>query len=281
MRTINLANAAYRWVTVPMRSAHKSAEPDTEMASRLFDELYVATSDTEGVTRQSYGGGEQTAHDIARREAEKLDLRIATDAACNLYMTLPGTGSGPATFVGSHLDSVPRGGNFDGAAGLIMGLSVVAGFRRAGLRPERDITVMAIRAEESTWFESSYIGSRAAFGRLEANEIEGLRRKGDNCPLGEAIEQAGGDPEALQRGVAHLDPARIGVFIEPHIEQGPALVVSTKPMGIVTGIRGSIRYRNARCCGEYAHSGATPRTARMDAVAADVGSGFRAWRPLE
>ena len=244
------------------------SEPDIDLAARLFDELLNETSDTSGVTRQSYGEGEQAAHEIVRREAERLDLEITTDAACNLYMTHRGTGAGPAIFIGSHLDSVPKGGNFDGAAGVLMGMSIVAGFRRAELRPERDITVMAIRAEESVWFEGSYIGSRAAFGKLAEKELDYFRRAGDDLPLGVAIQRAGGNPEALRLGEAHLEPVRIGVFIEPHIEQGPALVLAGKPVGIVTAIRGSFRYRNARCRGEYAHSGATPRVARKDAVAA-------------
>lgn len=242
--------------------------PDVALAARLFDELGRQTGSGRGVTRASYGLGEQLAHRIARREAEALGLRVTTDAAANLYMTLPGTGGGPAIFVGSHLDSVPVGGNFDGAAGVLMGLAVAAGFRQAGLAPPRDLTVMAIRAEESTWFPASYIGSRAAFGCLTPEELDGVTRASDGVALGAAIRAADGDPDALRRGEPQLDPARIGVFVEPHIEQGPALIAHGLPLGIVTGIRGSFRHRNARCTGSWAHSGATPRAVRQDAVAA-------------
>lgn len=243
-------------------------EPDVALAERIFDELRRQTGDGKGITRASYGLGEQAAHAIVRREAEKMGLTVTTDSACNLYMTYPGVTPGRATFVGSHLDSVPVGGNFDGAAGVLMGLSVIAGHQRAGIRPPRDITVMAIRAEESTWFAASYIGSRAAFGRLTGHEIDELRRSDDLIALGAAITAAGGDPDSLRRGESYLDPERIGVFIEPHIEQGPSLVAWGKPVGVVTGIRGSFRYRNACCHGTYAHSGATPRAARQDAMRA-------------
>ena len=144
-----------------MAEISTQAEPDVALAERIFDELRRQTSDGRGIKRASYGRGEQTAHAIVRREAEELGLTIATDSACNLYMTYPGLMPGRATFVGSHLDSVPVGGNFDGAAGVLMGLSVIAGRQHAGIRPPRDITVMAVRAEESTWFAASYIGSRA------------------------------------------------------------------------------------------------------------------------
>lgn len=242
--------------------------PDLDLAARLFGELARATAAPRGVTRASYGLGEQIAHDMLRREAEALGLTVATDAAANLYATLPGRSEGPTVMVGSHLDSVPAGGNFDGAAGVLMGLAVAAGLRRAGLAPPRPLTVAAIRAEESTWFPASYIGSRAAFGLLSARELETVARSSDGVPLGAAIAAAGGDPAALAAGRRFLDPVRIAAFIEPHIEQGPVLEAEALPAGIVTGIRGSFRHRSARCTGTWAHSGATPRAGRRDAVRA-------------
>jgi len=244
------------------------AAPDIALAERLFAELAHRTGTGRGVTRASYGLGEQIAHDMLRREARALGLTVATDAACNLYATLPGASDAPGVVIGSHLDSVPMGGNYDGAAGVLMGLGVVAGFVRAGIVPPRDVTVMAIRAEESTWFGSSYIGSRGALGLLRADELDGVLRHGDRVALGQAIDAAGGDTAALRRGEAHLDPARIGLFVEPHIEQGPVLLAKGLPLGIVTGIRGSFRHRHASCTGAYAHSGATPRAGRQDAVRA-------------
>lgn len=244
------------------------ASPDIDLAARLFEELRQRTGAPEGITRVSYGPGEGIAHEIVRREAQALGLEVQSDAACNLYVTLRGREPGAMTLVGSHLDSVPRGGNYDGAAGVLLGLSVAAGFRAAGLQPWHDLTIMAIRAEESTWFNASYIGSRAALGQLEPEELDAVVRSSDGRPLGECIAAAGGDTEALRQKRSFLDPASIGVFIEPHIEQGPFLVESGAPIGVVTGIRGSFRYRQARCLGVYAHSGATPRLSRRDAVSA-------------
>ncbi|CAJ0994017.1 N-carbamoyl-L-amino acid hydrolase [Sodalis praecaptivus] len=110
---------------------------------------------------------------MLHRTARALGLRVATDAALNLYMTLPSTLPGaPAVITGSHLDSVPCGGNFDGAAGVLAGIAVLAGWVAAGYRPQRDVTVMAIRAEESTWFPISYLGSKAAFGLLPPSAMQ-------------------------------------------------------------------------------------------------------------
>ncbi|MDE1157487.1 MAG: hydantoinase/carbamoylase family amidase [Neorhizobium sp.] len=244
------------------------APVDIGLAERLFDELRRRTGTNRGITRTSYGLGEQIAHDIVTREARKLGLDISTDAGCNLYLTMKGRDEGPAIFIGSHLDSVPMGGNFDGAAGVLLGLSVISGYVRAGIRPPRDITVMAVRAEESTWFGASYVGSRAAFGLLTEKELDHVKRSSDQVPLGRAIDAAGGNSEMLRAGTPHLNPENIAMFIEPHIEQGPLLVERGIPVGIVTGIRGSFRFREARCIGAYAHSGATPREFRQDAVRA-------------
>ncbi len=245
--------------------------PDISVAERLFAELEARTGGgrTElGITRTSYGLGEQIAHEMVQREARKLGMSCSVDAGGNLYMTLKGREDGPAIFVGSHLDSVPNGGNFDGAAGVLMGLCVAAGFVQAGSQPARDLTVMAVRAEESTWFGASYIGSRAAFGQLRGDELDGVKRNGDRVLLGSAIAAAGGDCAVLRDGIALLTPSDVAVFIEPHIEQGPVLINEGREIGLVTGIRGSFRYRSAWCEGTYSHSGATPRSHRRDAVLA-------------
>src|SRR5260370_23641392 len=83
-------------------------------------------------------------------------------------MTLPGRDrSAPRIVMGSHLDSVPQGGNFDGAAGVVAGVSVLSAMKRARFVPDYDLSVMAIRAEESAWFDIPYLGSGGAFGLLQ------------------------------------------------------------------------------------------------------------------
>lgn len=249
-------------------NARKVPEADWALADRLFADLHALSFDGVGITRDSYGPGEQRAHQLFRRCAEEAGLLVSVDAALNLYMTLPGairnTG---VVMTGSHLDSVPRGGNYDGAAGVVAGLAVLSGWRRAGHQPRHDVTVMAVRAEESAWFPVSYVGSKAAFGLLPPEALD-ARRADSGRTLGEHLRECGGDPEAVAGGTAALLPARVDSFIEVHIEQGPVLIEAGVPLGIVSGICGSLRYRKARATGCYAHSGATPRTHRRDAVVA-------------
>jgi beta-ureidopropionase / N-carbamoyl-L-amino-acid hydrolase len=251
-------------------SISQPTEPDIELAVRLFADLGRVTRKGAGIERDSYGRGEQAAHDLMRSAAEALDLEVSVDAIGNLMMTLPGLRrEAPRIIVGSHLDSVPQGGNYDGAAGVVAGLAVLAGLRRAGVRPELDVTVMGIRAEESAWFDISYVGSGGAFGLLDPACLEVTRS--DNGQRFEAALRAGGfDPQAIRERRRLLEPARIAAYLELHIEQGPTLVERGLPAAVVTAIRGCKRFRNARCLGRYGHSGTTERGYRQDAVAATV-----------
>ncbi len=243
--------------------------PDVELAARLFDALRVKTFDGVGITREAYGPGEQAAHALVRAEAEALGLEIANDAAGNLYMTLPGADRATKRIVlGSHLDSVAQGGNYDGAAGVLAGLATVAGMRAAGFRPSRDITVLAIRAEEAgAWFPTSYPGSRAALGCLPP-EVLAIRRMDSGRSLEDHMRALGFDPDAVRAGRGNLSAANTAAYLELHIEQGPVLDSEQIPVGVVSGIPGSRRLRAARVLGEYNHSGATPRRYRRDAAIA-------------
>jgi N-carbamoyl-L-amino-acid hydrolase len=244
--------------------------PDIDLARSMFRELEEGTRSGRGIVRDTYGKGENFAHALAERIARSLGLEIERDAALNLYMTLPGRDRNlPSIVTGSHMDSVPQGGNYDGAAGVVAGLAAVSGLKKAGIQPKRDVTVMGVRGEEAAWFDSHYIGSKAAFGKFAAAELAVLRSD-TRRPLGDCMAEAGCDLEALRRGDAHFKAGDIHAYLEVHIEQGPVLENAGLPVGVVTGIRGCLRHSEAKCFGTYAHSGATPRDARHDAVAATV-----------
>jgi N-carbamoyl-L-amino-acid hydrolase len=196
-------------------------------------------------------------------------LETRTDHAGNLYMTLPGADRAAKRIVlGSHLDSVPRGGDYDGTAGVLAGLAAVAGMRRAGFVPGCDVTVMAIRSEEAgAWFPISFPGSRAALGTLPPDTLA-IRRQDSGRSLEAHMREAGFDPDAVRVGERALGPHNVGAYLELHIEQGPVLDADEIPVGIVTGIPGSRRLRDGRVLGEFNHSGATPRRYRRDAAIA-------------
>jgi N-carbamoyl-L-amino-acid hydrolase len=256
-----------------MAKLGKGMDAGSEVARGLFDDLRSRTADGPGVSRDTYGAGEQAGHDLCAAVARDLGLAITTDFARNLYMTLPGSDPAlPGWMVGSHVDSVPRGGNFDGAAGVVAGLAAIAAFRAAGIVPARNITVMGIRAEEaSSWYggnHGSHLGSRAALGLMEPHELDQATHVLTGRTLGEHMADAGCDLAAIRERRVHLPAAKYRGYLELHIEQGPVLDERAVPVGIVTGIRGSARARSARCVGEYTHSGAVPREYRHDAVLA-------------
>jgi N-carbamoyl-L-amino-acid hydrolase len=245
-------------------------QPDLDLAASLFDALSRTTRRGRGIVRDSYGAGEQAAHEIMRSAATAMGLEVAVDAIGNLTMTLPGRDrSAPRIIIGSHLDSVPQGGNFDGAAGVVAGLSVVSAMRHVGEVPECDLTVMGIRAEESAWFDIAYLGSGGAFGLLDPACLA-ITRSDNGQSLEATLMSQGFDPQPIRERRRLLDPSRIRAYLELHIEQGPTLLGRGLPAAVVSGIRGCKRFRNARCTGEYGHSGAVSRADRRDAVAATV-----------
>jgi len=236
-------------------------------ASDLFDQLRRDGLDDPGVSRDTYGPGEQRAHATCAKVAETMGLTIERDPAANLYMTQPGLDAREKRIiVGSHLDSVPHGGNFDGAAGVVAGLVALQALQRLGVTPKRDLTVMGIRAEESIWFQVSYIGSRAALGTLPDGSLE-ARRIDTGRTLAEHMADCGGDPARLIPGQRYLDPQRLHAFVELHIEQAPSLIEAGCSVGIGTGIPGNFRYPNASIEGSNDHVG-LPRRFRRDAALA-------------
>lgn len=238
------------------------------LVRRVLQSLAEASADPPGFTRASYGAGEAAAHAIVRAEALALGADVTADAAGNLYMTLPGADrSLPVFMTGSHLDSVPHGGNFDGAAGVVAGLAAMAALRESGTTPPQDLTVVAFRAEEAAWFPISYPGSLAALGQLDPSLLD-VTRSDNGRSLADHMAEAGCDIAAVRRGVAHVKPGRVGAFVEVHIEQGPVLVRRAIPLGLVTGINGGFRHMDAVITGEWAHSGATPFGYRRDAAVA-------------
>ena len=241
------------------------------LAARLFTALRAASADPPGVSRASYGEGEAAAHALARDAALALGLECRADPAGNLFMTLPGADRAlPPVIIGSHLDAVPHGGNYDGAAGVVMGLAACAALRGSGTTLPRDLTVMAVRAEEMCWFPAFYLGSRAAFGLIPPELPDTVRRSDSNRTLAEHMVEQGLDPAFLRSGQASLEPGRIHCFIEPHIEQGPQLAEAGLPVAVVTGIRGSLRHPRCLANGAWGHAGAEPRAGRRDAVLAGV-----------
>lgn len=229
---------------------------------RILDRVNAISSPGPGFTRPSYSPLETAAHGVIADEAERLGLDISYDAARNLYARLRGRDrSASPLYIGSHLDTVPMGGAYDGTAGVAGAMALAASYTQDGEAPPVDLIITVIRAEESVWFPASYIGSRAATGKLGREDL-GLCRSDTGRSLAQHMVEEGADPNAIMKTPA-LAPA---TFLELHIEQGPVLHNASEPFALVTGIRGGLRYRAARIEGVWAHSGGAPRESRADTV---------------
>ena len=236
------------------------------VAEKLFADVRELSFDGVGVTRESYGPRESATADLLRRFAETEGLATETDRAGNLVFTLPDTPADvPAVWCGSHIDSVPQGGNYDGLAGVVAGLLCLIEQGRSGIRSPLPLRVLAFRGEESAWFGKAYVGSSALLGKLDQDDLE-LRQRDSGKTLGDSLQDVGADMEAIRAGQTLFDPSLVRAFLELHIEQGPVMVARQLPVAFVSGIRGNIRHNGIQCIGASGHSGAVPRWLRRDAM---------------
>ena len=223
-----------------------------------------ATADAPGITRTAWGPGEQLAAEHVMGFAQKHGLIAVYDGFGNIHITLPGQDpAGRAVTTGSHLDSVPHGGNYDGLAGVAAGIAIAIAAREAGVALPGGLRVVAMRCEESPWYGAAYLGSKLMLGLSTLEQCGGLVRVDSGRTLQSHMQELGFGASA-----ALLGPHNVAAFFELHIEQGPLLEDQGVPVGIATACRGNVRFPQARCFGEYGHSAALPRQFRRDAVLA-------------
>lgn len=163
-----------------------------QFAQQVFDDIYAFSKDpVTGVSRQGYGPVENKVHDYIREWGRKLNLEEKIDRAGNLFLTLPGKNRElPCYMTGSHGDSVPQGGHYDGLAGVVAGLTSLWWMRHVGFEPERDVTLVVFRMEESSWFGKAYVGSLAMTGQLTEEDLALTHRDKDQT-LAEAMAESG------------------------------------------------------------------------------------------
>jgi N-carbamoyl-L-amino-acid hydrolase len=234
------------------------------LAEKLFDDVRALAPDEAGVARDSYGRGESAAADYLREFAQSEGLDVSVDRAANLVFRFPETPpETPVTWMGSHLDSVPQGGNYDGLAGVVAGLLCMVARRRDGVGGA--LEVIAFRGEESAWFGKACVGSSSLVGKLAEADLA-LPRRGTGETLGERMQALGADVDAIRAGQVLFDKSRVKAYLELHIEQGPVMVARNLPVAVVSGIRGNFRHNQVVCLGDAQHSGVVPRWLRHDAM---------------
>lgn len=230
----------------------------------LGDVASVGRDPRGGWTRLAFSEEERDAHGVFARWAEDLGFTVWTDSMGNSYGELPGKGSGNRQVLatGSHLDTVPQGGNFDGAAGVAAALEVGRIIKEeGGLNSNLRLVVFA--GEEGARFGLPCIGSRVITGSLSVEDLESVVDRNGATVL-DCAESVRLKPHGAAHEVWQSDDLR--AFIELHIEQGRVLQETAKAIGVVNCIGGSTRIR-VSFTGRADHSGATPMWLRKDALA--------------
>jgi allantoate deiminase len=235
---------------------------------RLWDRLTelssVGKQDSRGVTRLSFTEEERAAKDLVTSFMEQADLSVREDAVGNLIGRKEAVNrDAPVVLVGSHLDSVYNGGNFDGPLGVLAGIEVLQTMNERGLQTECPIEVIAFTDEEGARFSFGMIGSRALAGTLTRGDLQHEDEQG--ISIAEAMRNSGLDPDSI--GDAARPKDSIQAYVELHIEQGKILENENLPVGIVTGIAGPL-WLQFVLEGEAGHAGTTPMNLRRDALAA-------------
>ncbi len=215
-----------------------------------------------GTCRPAHTDTEKKAFTIAAGWMKDAGMKTRIDNFGNLIGRLEGEDSTlPILMMGSHLDSQPYGGRFDGVAGVLCAIEVVTTLKENGIVPNRSIEIISFADEEGWRFNKGLFGSRGILGKLEDGELS--RKDKDGITREQALKDFGCDITRFKD--SEYTAGSIYCFLELHIEQGPVLDIANKPIGIVTGISGPL-WLTVKLKGVAGHTGSVPMPLRKDAL---------------
>ncbi len=214
-----------------------------------------------------HGGSRRLALSEEDREARELFASWCRDAGCEMHVDQFGNQFGvrrgsahdePLVMFGSHLDTQPNGGRFDGIYGVLAGLEVMRTLHAAGLQTKRSLAVVNWTNEEGVRFSPGLTGSKGFAGLLSPQDVAALRSS-DGAAFRDELQRLGylGSPT----------PFKVANYFEAHIEQGPVLEAAQLAVGVVTGVQG-VRWFEVQVTGADRHAGTTPMSMRADSFMA-------------
>ncbi|AQU80086.1 MULTISPECIES: M20 family metallo-hydrolase [Planococcus] len=234
------------------------------IAKRLVELSQIGFVQVGGVKRPGFSNEEKEAKVLVKKWMAEAGLTVSEDGAGNVTARLEGKNNHPAIASGSHVDSVPNGGNFDGPLGVLSALEVAESWKEEGYIPQKPYEVIIFSDEEGSRFNSGLTGSQAMTGTISEEEMAQLRDyNGDT--LEQVLTHYGSTLEAFK--AAGRDLAELELFVEVHIEQGKKLEIVNQPVGIVSGIAGPA-WLAVEFAGEAGHAGNTPMIGRKDCLIA-------------
>lgn len=237
----------------------------TNLQARIEEQIsniskFTATPG-QGTTRLTYSREDKQAREYIKDKMMEYGLQVREDGFGNIFGKLEGTiKDAPSILIGSHFDSVPNGGSYDGPAGVVAGLEIAALFNENNLKPKYPLEVIALIEEEGSRFGGGLMGSRGMTGLLSEEDFKELTDHNDVSTL-EAMKEIGLDPSLPKK----RDPETIKAYLELHIEQGPILEDKKIPIGVVETIVGLTQFE-VTVEGQAGHAGTTPMDGRSDAL---------------
>lgn len=231
--------------------------------SRLMSMAEIGARDDDGVDRQALSAEDRAAMARLIGWGEAIGVIASFDTAGNLFLTLPGASEGAPVLIGSHLDSQPTGGRFDGVYGVLAAFEVLETLHDAGITPPRPITLVAWMNEEGGRFAPGMMGSEVFAGHRSLDDIRAVR-DAEGISVGAELDLLA---ETFPQVPRHEPGFALHAYIEPHIEQADRLERDALVIGAVTGIQGKKTYE-VTLSGREAHAGTEPMERRADAVQA-------------
>ncbi|MET3576871.1 Zn-dependent hydrolase [Bhargavaea ullalensis] len=234
------------------------------LAERLAVLSEIGRTEDGGVNRPGFSMEEKRAKQQVMEWMTEAGFEVRQDGAGNVIGRLAGKTEGAAFAAGSHVDSVPNGGNFDGPLGVLTALEVAEAWKETGFVPPVPYEVLVFSEEEGSRFGAGILGSQAMTGDLDREVVESLTDK-EGRSFAEVIEAVGSSAESFFKAARDLD--EIGFYAEVHIEQGKLLEEADRPAGIVKGIAGPA-WLDVVFRGSAGHAGNTPMAGRRDPLVA-------------
>lgn len=227
---------------------------------RLLSLAEIGKTTDGGVHRMALSSEDRQAQKLVSAWMEEAGLKVRGDNFGNLIGRKEGTDpNASVVMIGSHIDSVPNGGRYDGTIGVIGGIEVVQVMREANIPHVHPIEIVAFCDEEGPRFLGGLFGSRGMVGRVSPEELQKTDQEG--ISRYQALHSFGLNPDNIQASVRRQ--GEIKVYLEMHIEQGPYLQSIDQPVGIVTGIAGPT-WLKVTLIGEAGHAGTVPMYMRRD-----------------
>jgi N-carbamoyl-L-amino-acid hydrolase len=214
-----------------------------------------------GICRLTLTDSDRQVRDWFARVSESIGGGVTVDEMGNIFVRRPGRDNTlPPTAIGSHLDTQPSGGKFDGIVGVLSGLEVLCSLNEAGYTTEAPLEVINWTNEEGSRFNPPMLAS-GVFAGVFDRDFAYTREDRDGKKFGEELERIG------YRGKTKCGDHKLGTYFELHIEQGPVLEAEHKTIGVVTGVQGT-RWYEVTVTGRDSHAGSTPMHLRQDAMVA-------------